>query len=986
MPRPANPYIAGNPVGNSPAFVGRDDVLQKVLGVLGDEQHHGVVLYGQRRIGKTSILHHLAEWLPKNGGPRAIYFDLQDKAAWPVGKIMAQLATTIAKELGLPPPVAGPEPEVWFRETWLPPVLAGLPEGASLAVLFDEFDVLADAESKKAASEAFFGYLRALLSETAPRLRLVFVIGRTPEELTYLAGPLFKSMSSTHVSLLPREAAEALVRMSEAKGGLRWSDEAVEAAWGLTSGQPYLLQHLCWQVFQRAYAKGEPKAAASAADVEAAVPSTLDASRNALEWLWGGLPPAGRVVASGLAKAGHGVISRDALDRVLRQSGVQVMIRDLETAPKLLEQWDLLESVGDGHRFRVELLRRWIAQFKPLSQVQDELDKINPLADVLYQAGERFYRDGKVDEAALPLRQALGVNPSHVKAREMLAEILIAKRAWDEALGVLEDYPDVTRPRLVQVLVEKARAATVEEERLGWYERALALDAHAPAALEGKRAIWKDRGDRARASGSFDEAVKAYREAGRADLAEEATNELRTIGLDRVRVKVAELEEVEQYEAALDAIRKTGDTYAGITDWAQDVERLKRAAQRRADYQRASGALKAGDRETAMRLLAGVVATDPKYKDAARLLYDAVSDNEVERREQTERKARERAEATAQAERREREKAQATTEAERKARVDAESMVQVAQTEAVAGVKRAEQGRVRVMALAMVEGMVAAALGGWILFKMPHASIPPSGTPTASVTTAPPIVPPAPASSFVSTPDPPPAVCPPEMAFIQGGSYKMGSDEYPDEKPPHDVTVAAFCMDMTEVTVKAYAACAGCKPAGTQHPWCNGTKADRQDYPVNCVTWEQARDYCKAQQKRLPSEEEWEYAARGGKTQHKYPWGDTPPGAQLCWDGEGSDLGKGKRTSTCPVGKYPDGDAVWGTARLHDMAGNVWEWTSSYYCNYDTSKPCTRDQYVIRGGGWFNVVAALVRAAFRLRDAPSDSDGTVGFRCARTPQ
>jgi hypothetical protein len=293
MPRPQNPYIAGNPVGNSPAFVGRDDVLQAVLGVLRDRQHHGIVLFGQRRIGKTSILHHLAEWLPRSGGPCAVYFDLQDKAAWPVGKIVSDLASTIAEELGLPEPQPGPEPEAWFRRTWLPPVLAGLPEGESLAVLFDEFDVLADTGTQKTASEAFFTYLRVLLAEAAPLLRLVFVIGRNLEDLSFLAGPLFKTMPSKHVSLLSHEEAETLVRMSEADGGLRWSDEAVEAAWTLTHGHPYLLQHLCWQVWQRAHAKGEPKAAVSAADVEAAVPGTLDASRNALEWLWGGLPPAG---------------------------------------------------------------------------------------------------------------------------------------------------------------------------------------------------------------------------------------------------------------------------------------------------------------------------------------------------------------------------------------------------------------------------------------------------------------------------------------------------------------------------------------------------------------------------------------------------------------------------------------------------------------------------------------------------------------------
>jgi hypothetical protein len=264
MPRPRNPYLAGNPVGNSPAFVGRDDVLRAVRDVLADGQHRGVVLFGQRRIGKTSILHHLAEWLPHNGGPRAIYFDLQNKAEWPVGRILAQLAVTIAEELSLPRPVPGPDPETWFRTTWLPPVLAGLPEGGSLAVLLDEFDVLADAGSQRAASEAFFEALRVLLAEAGPKLLLVFVIGRNLEDLSYLAGPLFKTLPTKHVSLLPWQEAQELVRLSEANGSLQWDKDAVLAVWALTSGHPYLLQHRCWQVWQRAYSKEEPKGAVSA--------------------------------------------------------------------------------------------------------------------------------------------------------------------------------------------------------------------------------------------------------------------------------------------------------------------------------------------------------------------------------------------------------------------------------------------------------------------------------------------------------------------------------------------------------------------------------------------------------------------------------------------------------------------------------------------------------------------------------------------------
>jgi formylglycine-generating enzyme required for sulfatase activity len=113
----------------------------------------------------------------------------------------------------------------------------------------------------------------------------------------------------------------------------------------------------------------------------------------------------------------------------------------------------------------------------------------------------------------------------------------------------------------------------------------------------------------------------------------------------------------------------------------------------------------------------------------------------------------------------------------------------------------------------------------------------------------------------------------------------------------------ALCMDRTEVTVSAYAACVAsgkCTPAYKGGP-CNAGVAGRESHPINCVYWNQADAYCKAQGLRLPTEEEWEYAATGGDGR-TYPWGEAAPSNQLCWGGEGNDLGKGNRRSTCAVG------------------------------------------------------------------------------------
>lgn len=197
-------------------------------------------------------------------------------------------------------------------------------------------------------------------------------------------------------------------------------------------------------------------------------------------------------------------------------------------------------------------------------------------------------------------------------------------------------------------------------------------------------------------------------------------------------------------------------------------------------------------------------------------------------------------------------------------------------------------------------------------------------------------------------------------------------------------TVRPFCLDVSEVTVAAYAACAGsaaCSPAATTVDWpnisdaerakwstyCNASRADRKNHPVNCVDWEQSGTYCHAQGKRLPTEEEWEWAARGESLGRTYPWGDAPPDFQLCWSGIK------KRDGTCPVGSFPEGDAP---GAIHDLAGNVWEWTSSSF-------DATRSARVLRGGGAFSYDASYFRAALRYRSAPAYRVNFVGFRCAR---
>jgi formylglycine-generating enzyme required for sulfatase activity len=246
-----------------------------------------------------------------------------------------------------------------------------------------------------------------------------------------------------------------------------------------------------------------------------------------------------------------------------------------------------------------------------------------------------------------------------------------------------------------------------------------------------------------------------------------------------------------------------------------------------------------------------------------------------------------------------------------------------------------------------------------------------------------------------------------DMITIPSGSFAMGSaavDANQNEKPVHDVTVKSFRMDRTEVTVKAYGECvragkcsqpdAYVDKRGDFHIFCNWRHSEgRLDHPANCVDFLQAQAFCAWAGKRLPTEEEWEFAARGGEDR-KFPWGNQAPDQtrlNACGNACMKNLMAKRFPSampmyatsdgwpeTAPVGSFPAGASKHGVL---DLAGNVWEWTSTTFANYDGSG--AEAKRVLRGGSWGGGDAGTERTTNRFRLEPGSRAQFLGFRCAK---
>jgi formylglycine-generating enzyme required for sulfatase activity len=257
---------------------------------------------------------------------------------------------------------------------------------------------------------------------------------------------------------------------------------------------------------------------------------------------------------------------------------------------------------------------------------------------------------------------------------------------------------------------------------------------------------------------------------------------------------------------------------------------------------------------------------------------------------------------------------------------------------------------------------------------------------------------------------PPPSPCPPHMVYLPAGELSEDPTDRAEADEPGAlaVYVGALCIDRHEVTVAQYRACAergDCSRGHTEADWslhgrraprrkraeasrrCNAEREGTDEHPMNCVTWEQANAFCHSQGKRLPTEAQWERAARGDG-ERRYPWGSAPPTSERvnacgpeCTREVPAYAESDHFEGTSPVGRSPLGATPDG---VHDLGGNVREWTAGAV---DELPPGAMpvEHRVVRGGGFASMERTELESGHRQPVAVNERRPDLGFRCVSAP-
>lgn len=424
-----NPYIVGRVIDEPDRFFGRQSLFDLIKDNL-QQNAPIILLYGQRRIGKSSVLKQIPQRINDNQDKVFISFDIQvfvgNNGKHPINEILHYLAQRIGEEIELEssliPTAENIEDDLTiFHEEFLTQIYNILGE-KKLVLLLDEFDVLSEANNE--GNVEFFRLINQWLLKWQNRLFIIPVVGRHLKELPNLLS-LLRGSPYKEISFLDKDSAENLITQPP-RQVVNYQQDAIIEIFNLSAGHPYFTQLICFELFN--LARERDIRTINAEDVKSIIDKAIETGEGGLAWFWDGLYPQAQVIFSAAAEAQHREEQDDQVSynpRLLLEH-YGIITDSLTQVAKQMADYGFLNELK---RVKIELVRRWLLQ---KHQLKDEISK---LAEVDQQDVKNLCSVAQNQpQIALQLyKEALEINPNNFQTVTSLAKEYLQVEKFDEA-------------------------------------------------------------------------------------------------------------------------------------------------------------------------------------------------------------------------------------------------------------------------------------------------------------------------------------------------------------------------------------------------------------------------------------------------------------------------------------------------------------------------------------------------------------------------
>ncbi len=471
-----NPYIAGAPVVETSMFFGRGDVFKWIENSLtGKYVDHILVLHGQRRVGKTTVLKQIPNFLPEEY--IQVFFDLQGRTNTSIDRFLWWMASEIIRTLNKALDINLPrvsrdqfsDPDTFITD--FIPNLRSVLGDQTLLLTFDEFDTLAREDIQEQLARPLINFFRRLFDVDG--LNFIFSIGSSGNKLENMQAAytnFFKSALYRKVSFLTTDDCIDLITKPVADV-ITYHPKAVQRIIEMTSGHPYFTQLTCHELFSQCQSTGSRQI--SVEDVENIIDDVIERGTVNLKFVWDEATDLEKWILAALGMDEG--LNQKKIAQVLRSQGVRFSDVDLNTAVLHLRDKDVLTK--DNHLV-IHLMKLWLELNRPMDRVREELVQANPIADRYIEIGDEYRDRGQQDQALSSYQQALSAQANNLDALFNMGSIYLDQGNYQLAASS--------------------------------FEKALQVDSEHIASRQGFCQAYLAIGDQAGKTGSKTEAIEAY--------------------------------------------------------------------------------------------------------------------------------------------------------------------------------------------------------------------------------------------------------------------------------------------------------------------------------------------------------------------------------------------------------------------------------------------------------------------------------------------